>query len=340
MGIHNSSIHCSERRVVNLQTFQINMKAFMTACAVLASSANADPNVINMVNLDHTISHPGLISPYNVVPVNQVSYNNEFGYDLTHPLSTYSMPTYGVATSPTHHFIKREAKLESPYVIKSKMDNPIDGSEQEVQIEVDSSGKGQSFQYVEQKDQHDIMRHNYIMEHRRMAQRPIISKMYLAAPRGMGMNHYMGMNQMRPIDRHQIAMGRNQVDMYGNQQLQSLKEQQESLAKVARELHQLLASRDVLGTQGGQSIQVSNTQQGGIQQGGTQQGANMNQMNIDQLIDRKLNDALKKHISIGDNWLQMANGLMESLKSHDNLGQNLKRAKQLYQVKYYPLGEK
>merc|ERR1712002_1011866 len=149
------------------------------------------------------------------------------------------------------------------------------------------------------------------------------------------MNHYMGMNQMRPIDRHQIAMGRNQVDMYGNQQLQSLKEQQESLAKVAQELHQLLASRDVLGTQGGQSIQVSNTQQGG-----TQQGANMNQMNIDQLIDRKLNDALKKHISVGDNWLQMANGLIESLKSHDNLGQNLKRAKQLYQVKYDPLGEK
>jgi len=310
------------------------MKAFMTACAVLASSAKADPNVINMVNLDHTISHPGLISPYNVVPVNQVSYNNAFGYDLTHPLSTYSMPTYGVATSPTHHFIKREAKLESPYVIKSKMDNPIDGSEQEVQIEVDSSGKGQSFQHVEQKDQHDIMRQNYIMEHRRMAQRPIISKMYLAAPRGMGMNHYMGMNQIRQIDRHQIAMGRNQVDMYGNQG-----------AKVARELHQLLASRDVLGTQGGQSIQVSNTQQGGtqhggIQQGGTQQGANMNQMNIDQLIDRKLHDALNKHISIGDNWLQMANGLMESLKSHDNLGQNLKRAKQLYQVKYDPLGEK
>jgi len=321
------------------------MKAFMTACAVLASSAKADPNVINMVNLDHTISHPGLISPYNVVPVNQVSYNNAFGYDLTHPLSTYSMPTYGVATSPTHHFIKREAKLESPYVIKSKMDNPIDGSEQEIQIEVDSSGKGQSFQHVEQKDQHDIMRQNYIMEHRRMAQRPIISKMYLAAPRGMGMNHYMGMNQMRQIDRHQIAMGRNQVDMYGNQQLQSLKEQQESLAKVARELHQLLASRDVLGTQGGQSIQVSNTQQGGtqhggIQQGGNQQGANMNQMNIDQLIDRKLNDALKKHISVGDNWLKMATGLMESLKSNDNLGQNLKRAKQLYQVKYDPLGEK
>jgi len=310
------------------------MKAFMTACAVLASSAKADPQVINMVNLDHTISHPGLIRPYNVVPVNQVSYNNAFGYDLTHPLSTYSMPTYGVATSPTHHFIKREAKLESPYVIKSKMDNPIDGSEQEVQIEVDSSGKGQSFQHVEQKDQHDIMRQNYIMEHRRMAQRPIISKMYLAAPRGMGMNHYMGMNQMRQIDRHQIAMGRNQVDMYGNQG-----------AKVARELHQLLASRDVLGTQGRQSIQVSNTQQGGtqhggIQQGGNQQGANMNQMNIDQLIDRKLHDSLEKHISIGDNLLQMANGLMESLKSHDNLGQNLKRAKQLYQVKYDPLGEK
>jgi len=239
----------------------------MTACAVLASSAKADHQVINMVNLDHTISHLGLIRPYNVVPVNQVNYNNAFGYDLTQPLSSYGMPTYGAAAFPTHHFIKREVNLESPYIIKSKMDNPIDGSEQEVQIEVDSSGKGQSFQHVEQKDQHDIMRHNYIMEHRRMAQRPIISKMYLAAPRGVDMNHYMGMNQMRQMDRHQIAMGRNHVDMYGRKV--NLEKKQEEFQEQIEKLKQRVG---VLGTQGGQSIPLINTQQGGTQQGGTQQG--------------------------------------------------------------------
>jgi len=318
------------------------MKAFMTGCAILASSAKADPRVINIVNLDHTNSHPGLIRPYNVVPVNQVSFNNAFGYDLTQPLSSYSMPTYGLAAFPTHHFIKREAKLESPYVIKSKMDNPIDGSEQEVQIEVDSSGKGQSFQHVEQKDQHDIMRHNYIMEHRRMAQRPIISKMYLAAPRGMDMNHYMGMNQMRHMDWHQKAIGRNQVDMYGSQQLENLKELKGSLKDASHILKQIVTSR---GTQGGQSIPASNTQQGGTQHGGTQhggtqQGSNMNPLNqIDQVIDGTLYEAIK-HINIGFNWLQKATDLNEIRKSQDNLGQNLKDAKQLlYQVKYDPLRE-
>merc|ERR1711970_106101 len=204
MGIHNSSILSSERRVVNPRNFKINMKAFMTACAFLASSAKADPQVIaNEVNLDHTISHPGLVRPYNVVPV---SYTNIFGNNLNQPLLHHRMPMYQVATLPTQHFIKRDAKLETPYFIKTKMDNPIDGSEHEVQIKVYGSGKGQSFQHVEQNDPQGLMQHNYIMEHRRMAQRPIISKMYLAAPKGMD----MGMNQMR-IERLQMGVDRNQM---------------------------------------------------------------------------------------------------------------------------------
>jgi len=317
------------------------MKAFMTACAVLASSAKADHQVINMVNLDHTISHLGLIRPYNVVPVNQVNYNNAFGYDLTQPLSSYGMPTYGVAAFPTHHFIKREVNLESPYIIKSKMDNPIDGSEQEVQIEVDSSGKGLSFQHVEQKDQHDVMRQNYIMEHRRMAQRPIISKMYLAAPRGVDMNHYMGMNQMRQMDRHQIAMGRNHVDMYGRNV--NLEKKQEEFQEQIEKLKQRVG---VLGTQGGQSIQVTQqggtqqggTQQGGTQQGGTQQGANMTPVNqiaqvfqqtvdrtastrIEQAIQQQLEETLSealKHINKGLDLLEISDVLNAALKSQDD----------------------
>merc|ERR1711990_1394035 len=186
MGIHNSSILSTERRVVNHNTFKPNMKAFMTACAVLASSANADPQLFsNLVNLGQTVRHPGLIQPYNVVP------------------------SYTVAALPIHQFIKREAEPETPYEIKSKVENPADGSEQEVQIKVDASGKGKSFQRVEQKDQPEVTRDNYILEHRRMAQRPLISKMYMAAQRGVDRNHQMGMNQMR-LDRNQMGMYRSQ----------------------------------------------------------------------------------------------------------------------------------
>jgi len=92
----------------------------MTGCAILASSAKADPRVINIVNLDHTNSHPGLIRPYNVVPVNQVSFNNAFGYDLTQPLSSYSMPTYGLAAFPTHHFIIERPSWNPPTSSRAK----------------------------------------------------------------------------------------------------------------------------------------------------------------------------------------------------------------------------
>merc|ERR1711936_278895 len=217
MGIHNSSILSTERRVVNHNTFKPNMKAFMTACAVLASSANADPQLFgNLVNLDQTVRHPGLIQPYNVVPLNHVSYAHTV--NAPHPLGPVmtSVPSYSVAALPNHHFIKREAEPETPYEIKSKMENPVDGSEQEDQIKVDASGKGKSFQRVEQKDQSEVMRDNYILEHRRMAQRPLISKMYMAAQRGVDRNHQMGMNQMR-LDRNQMGMDRNQMGVDRNQ---------------------------------------------------------------------------------------------------------------------------
>merc|ERR1712168_1391492 len=101
MGIHNSSILSTERRVVNHNTFKQNMKAFMTACAVLASSANADPQLFgNLVNLDQTVRHPGLIQPYNDVPLNHVSYAHTF--NAPHPLGPVmaTVPSYSVAALP------------------------------------------------------------------------------------------------------------------------------------------------------------------------------------------------------------------------------------------------
>jgi len=245
------------------------MKAFMTACAVLASSANADPQMIsNVVNLDQPIGQRAFIRPYNVLPFNHISYTNSFGYTNTLPLTTYGRPsvhTYRVATIPANHFFKREAELESPYDIKTKVDNPVDGSKHEVQIQVDRSGKGQSFQRVEQNDQHN-MRNDYIMDHRSMAQRPLMSKMYLAAHRGMDMNrqmerNQMGMNQMG-MDRHQMGVARNQAEMYTAAEFQRLEEianqmlredsEKQILAKV-KELWQKLASN-------GQARQMVNHQ--------------------------------------------------------------------------------
>merc|ERR1712110_678329 len=250
MGIHNSSILSTERRVVNHNTFKPNMKAFMTACAVLASSANADPQrIANLVNLDQTVSHPGLIPmirPYNVVPLNQVRYTNAFNYGMTHPLSTY-----GLAPVPA-----------------------------------------------------------YIMEHRRMAQRPLISKMYMAAQRGMDRNHQMeGLNQMR-LDRNQ--MDRNRMEAYRNQQ-QRLEDQMmiqrnhdailvENMGQRNDQLHHQMAARP---------RQMDNTQQLGMTQ-------------MVQLMNHNLKNAVESHSETGKN-------MMNALESHEELGQNLRDAIQLYE---------
>ena len=39
-----------------------------------------------------------------------------------------------------HNLIKREARLETPYTIQTRMDNPLDGSKQEVQIKAGHIG--------------------------------------------------------------------------------------------------------------------------------------------------------------------------------------------------------
>merc|ERR1712055_21113 len=206
MGINNSSELSTERRVVD-HPFKSNMKAFMTACAVLASSANADSQVFpNVVN-----HHPSMVSPYNVVPLTQGAYTNVVSYGMSQPLTPVTRPltTYGMAPVATYgmgptfgpHFVKREA--ESAYIIQTRMDNPMTGSEQEVQIKVDELGNGKSFQHVEQTDERNVRRDNYMLEHRRMAQRPFVSNRYMLAQRAMDRTNQMGMDQ---IQRNHMGM--------------------------------------------------------------------------------------------------------------------------------------
>merc|ERR1712055_1231876 len=321
MGIHNSSILSTERRVVNHNTFKPNMKAFMTACAVLASSANADPQLFsNLVNLDQTVRHPGLIQPYNVVPLNHVSYAHTV--NAPHPLGPVmtSVPSYSVAALPNHHFIKREAEPETPYEIKSKVENPADGSEQEVQIKVDAFGKGKSFQRVKQKDQPEVMRDNYILEHRRMAQRPFISKMYMAAQRGVDRNHQMGMNQMR-LDRNQMGMDRNQMELYRSQQ-QRLEDQM----RIQQNREAMLVEN-----MGQRNDQLRRQMAAHPRQTANNQQLGMNQMV--QLINHNLKNAVESHSETGKN-------MMTALESHEELGQNLRDAIKLYESTPATLGSR
>merc|ERR1712029_383648 len=179
--------------------------------------------------------------------------------------------------------IKREAEPETPYEIKSKMENPVDGSEQEVQIKVDASGKGKSFQRVEQKDQSEVMRDNYILEHRRMAQRPLISKMYMAAQRGVDRNHQMGMNQMR-LDRNQMGMYRSKQQRLEDQ----MRIQQNREAMLVENMGQ---RNDQLRRQmAAHPRQTANNQQLG-----------MNQMV--QLINHNLKNAVESHSETGKNMM-------------------------------------
>merc|ERR1712142_1059480 len=134
MGIHNSSNLSTEWRVAN----HINMKAFMTICALLAGSASADPQYL----LRSGIPYSTRLTPFS------------YSYQLA--------PTVGY--SNVIRLIKREADPESPYAYEAKVVNPGDGSKYQFDVEVDQFGDGKSHQRVEQHDNTPVARDNYLMD--------------------------------------------------------------------------------------------------------------------------------------------------------------------------------
>merc|ERR1712168_639052 len=134
MGIHNSSNLSTEWRVAN----HINMKAFMTICALLAGSASADPQYL----LRSGIPYSTQLTPFS------------YSYQLE--------PTVGY--SNVIQLIKREADPESPYAYEAKVVNPGDGSKYQFDVEVDQFGDGKSHQRVEQHDNTPVARDNYLMD--------------------------------------------------------------------------------------------------------------------------------------------------------------------------------
>merc|ERR1712180_209021 len=134
MGIHNSSNLSTEWRVAN----HINMKAFMTICALLAGSASADPQYL----LRSGIPYSTQLTPFS------------YSYQLA--------PTVGY--SNVLKLIKREADPESPYAYEAKVVNPADGSKYQFDVEVDQFGDGKSHQRVEQHDNTPVATDNYLMD--------------------------------------------------------------------------------------------------------------------------------------------------------------------------------
>merc|ERR1712055_970877 len=159
MGIHNSSHLSTEWRVKN----HINMKAFMTICALLAGSASADPQ--NLVAFKQQTNIP--LIPYQVasLPLNRISYTNLFDYQMDP--ATY---TIGYPTLINQGLIKREAEPETPYAYESKVENPEDGSKYEFDVRVDKDGNGRSHQRVEQQDNTPVARDSYLMDQRMIEQ--------------------------------------------------------------------------------------------------------------------------------------------------------------------------
>merc|ERR1712212_672585 len=159
MGIHNSSYLSTEWRVAN----HINMKAFMTICALLAGSASADPQYIqNLVSYKHPAGIPLVPYSLSALPLNPISYTN-----IIHP----TIPSTIIPTTFIHQgIIKREAEPETPYAYGSKVVNLKDGSKYEFDVKVDKNGDGKSHQRVEQHDNTPVARDNYLMDQRMIEQ--------------------------------------------------------------------------------------------------------------------------------------------------------------------------
>merc|ERR1712111_135832 len=146
MGIHNSSGPPIEQRVGNPITEKkhkkINMKAFTTACALIAG-VSAE-------------SHMGL-------PFASGGFSPVYSYGVAHHPLTYSRPVYGPVYTGVHHPIvhhpifKREAEAEPSFTYQSKVTHPDEKAVYEYRVNVDQMGNGQSYQFQQQHQRNNMM---------------------------------------------------------------------------------------------------------------------------------------------------------------------------------------
>merc|ERR1712126_565966 len=223
MGIHNSFSISTVWRVAN----QINMKAFVTICSFLASSACADSQYLiqNVVPVNQPTGIPAM-SPYGLysAPLSPVNYANVVDLQVETPFTFDTM------------LIKREAEPDTPYVYKSKVINPEDGSNYEIKVQVDRFGNGQSHQQIETQPTYESLRSNYLMGQRMhddMSQNMMMDNRQMS--RMMSRENVMGQRQqMNQRMRNQLMrdQGRMESRMYSmvdqrrmdnmNQQMQEI----------------------------------------------------------------------------------------------------------------------
>merc|ERR1712110_1232136 len=217
MGIHNSSYLSTEWRVAN----HINMKAFMTICALLAGSASSDPHHLqNLVPFKQQV--PLIQYHLPSFPLNPISYTFDYMMDPTiYPI---------VPTLFNQRIIKREAEPETPYAYESKVVHPEDGSKYEFDVEVDKNGDGKSHQRGEQHDKTPVTIDNYLLDQRNQQLTETnlqdLRRMELLLKEQNRLSYKMDQRQMdqprmsqNPIQLNQRIIDQNQMDRMGGQRL-------------------------------------------------------------------------------------------------------------------------
>merc|ERR1712244_120249 len=191
MGIHNSSSYPIDQRVANLITEKPKkiMKAFTTACALIAGSASADSQFYNQgLVYPAQAAYPaqvyGVQTPFNYIPQQAVG-----GYYFNHPAMA------------GHPLFKREAEAEFSY--QSKVTHPEEQAAYEFKVNVDQMGNGKSYQHHEQLDNH---RQQYNMDNR--------------MDRRMDQQHMNQMDRPTQMDRHMNEQRMSQMDRRMNGRMQ------------------------------------------------------------------------------------------------------------------------
>jgi len=163
MGVHNSSGSRSDRRVVESFSLWRNMKGFVAVFTGIVASGSVggapqnfimnrctnDCNIRDLSNIEH-----------NQISTNFVDYRNENTYNLDNiftnvrSTSTSSNDYFNVLPYFFGNRFKREALREesAPYAYQTRVQNPDQGMEYQVDVTVDRSGNSRSLQRVQQNE--------------------------------------------------------------------------------------------------------------------------------------------------------------------------------------------
>merc|ERR1712244_183689 len=209
MGIHNSSSYPIDQRVANLITEKPKkiMKAFTTACALIAGSASADSQFYNQgLVYPAQASYPaqvyGVQTPFNYIPQQAVG-----GYYFNHPAMA------------GHPLFKREAEAEFSY--QSKVTHPEEQAAYEFKVNVDQMGNGKSYQHHEQLDNH---RQQYNMDNRMDSRMNQMDRSMNQMDRPNQMDRHNQMDRRMDGHRNQMAQQMDrptQMDRHMNEQRMS-----------------------------------------------------------------------------------------------------------------------